>query len=387
MKIILSVEPIRPPLTGIGRYTLELARNLTQLEIVDELRFFNGSEFLAELPDGVSLTETSTASAMLRFKHQVARLPFVLELYRRALGKAQREMLNGNGEYLYHGPNFYLPDRDGPSVVTIHDLSILKMPEHHPPERVAFMTKEIERAVDRASHVITISEFVRDEIARHFSISRDRITVTHLAVAKEFAPRPEREIAPYLHTLGLIPSGYTLYAGTIEPRKNLERLLSAYEALPVSLRRIYPLVFAGYKGWNNAQIHARIRRGETEGWVRYLGYVAEESLPLLYAGARLFAFPSLYEGFGLPVLEAMASGVPVVCSNVASLPEIAGNAAMTVEPRNIPALSSALEQGLADPHWRAKAIAAGFEQASRFSWKRCAEETAQVYRRTLDQAA
>ena len=154
-----------------------------------------------------------------------------------------------------------------------------------------------------------------------------------------------------------------------------------------SLRQRFPLVLAGYKGWNNTTILARIRRAESEGWARYLGYVPDEQLPHLFAGARLFTFPSLYEGFGLPVLEAMASGVPVVCSDAASLPEVAGGAALMVPAADVSALTRALERGLTDDPWRAGAILAGRKQAARFSWRRCAQETAGVYRRALEEAA
>lgn len=387
MKVILSVEPIRYPLTGIGRYTLELARNLLQLKDVEELRYFSGTDFLPALPDGAEVGPSAPASRMLRIKRQVARLPFVLDIYRRYVTTAQRDTLAGKGDYVYHGPNFYLPATEGPSVVTIHDLSVLKMPDCHPPERVSFMTKEIALAVERATLIVTISEFIRHEIAETFGLPLNRIVTTNLGGAPGYVPRQAETTAPVLQTLGLKPGGYTLYAGTIEPRKNIEGLLAAYEALPMALRKRFPLVLAGYKGWNNATIHARIRRAAAEGWARYLGYVPEDTLPHLFAGAQLFAFPSLYEGFGLPVLEAMASGVPVVCSDAASLPEVAGDAALMVHARDVSGLTAALERGLTDENWRANAAQAGLAQAARFSWQRCAEETAAVYRRALVEAA
>ncbi|MFC3219283.1 glycosyltransferase family 4 protein [Tianweitania populi] len=389
MKVILSVEPIRYPLTGIGRYTLELARNLAQLEAVEELRYFSDAAFVDELPDGAqAASATAPTSRMLRLKRQVAaRLPFLLNIYRRRVDTARQDTLAGKGDYVYHGPNFYLPQTDGPAVVTIHDLSVLKMPEFHPPERVAFMTREVEVAMKRATAIITVSDFIRHEIAEHFSIPLERIFTTSLAGSADFFPRDEAVTAHVLATLGLKPGGYALYAGTIEPRKNLDRLLTAYEALPMALRKRVPLVLAGYKGWNNAGVHARIRQATAEGWARYLGYVPEEALPHLFAGARLFAFPSLYEGFGLPVLEAMASGVPVVCSDVASLPEVAGDAALMVHAEDVAGLTAALERGLTDEGWREGAVTAGLNQAARFSWARCAQETANVYRHVLDLAA
>lgn len=387
MKVILSVEPIRYPLTGIGRYTLELARNLADVEDIEELRFFAGTDFVTDLPSGAEAAPSAPATRVQLVKRKLARLPFLLDLYRRRIDQARRRNLAGLKDAVYHGPNFYLPPTDGPAVVTVHDLSILKMPDCHPRERVAFMSKEIELALTRATMIVTDSEFVRQEIAETFSWPLDRVFTTCLAGSPEFFPRGSTATAPVLQSLGLEPKGYSLYAGTIEPRKNLVRLLDAYGELPQDLRRRYPLVLAGYKGWNNAAIVERLRQAEDQGWARYLGYVPDEALPHLFAGARLFAFPSLYEGFGLPVLEAMASGVPVVCSNAASLPQVAGGAALMVQAEDVDALKSALERGLQDDDWREGAIAAGLQQAARFSWTRCAVETADVYRLALKAAA
>ncbi len=177
--------------------------------------------------------------------------------------------------------------------------------------------------------------------------------------------------------------GYTLFAGTIEPRKNLDVLLDAYGLLPLNLRQRWPLVMTGYQGWQSEKLHERIKAASREGWVRYLGYVPAEDLPLLYAGARLFAFPSLYEGFGLPILEAMASGVPVVCSKSSSLPEVAGDAAGMCEAMDVDSLSRLIATGLEDDIWRNSSIEKGLARAAGFSWQRCAEETVAVYREAI----
>jgi alpha-1,3-rhamnosyl/mannosyltransferase len=175
-----------------------------------------------------------------------------------------------------------------------------------------------------------------------------------------------------------------LYVGTIEPRKNLETLLDAYSRLPMSVRKRWPLILAGYQGWRNSAILDRIELASNEGWARYLGFIPRDDLPLLFAGARLFTFPSLYEGFGLPVLEAMQSGVPVVCSDSSSLPEVAGGAALMGIPGDVEALTSLLWQGLEDENLRNAAIKSGLDNASAFSWRRCANETLKVYRKVLE---
>ena len=175
-------------------------------------------------------------------------------------------------------------------------------------------------------------------------------------------------------------SEYGLCVATIEPRKNIVGLLAAYRLLPDTLRRRFPLVLVGDRGWHNEEILGDIVRAMREGWLRYLGYVAEGDLPLLFSGARMFVFPSFYEGFGLPVLEAMASGLPIVCSNRASLPEVTGEAALLVDPDDVVALGSAIERALEDEQWNRDARPASIERASQFSWDTTAKRTVDVYR-------
>jgi alpha-1,3-rhamnosyl/mannosyltransferase len=174
--------------------------------------------------------------------------------------------------------------------------------------------------------------------------------------------------------------GYSLYAGTIEPRKNIDTLLDAYSSLSPSLRNRIPLVLCGYRGWGGEKLHVRIESAVREGWVKFLGYVPDYDLPKLFSGARLFVFPSLYEGFGLPVLEAMSSGTPVISSNAASLPEVAGDAATLFNPLDAEALRELLTQGLEDKDWRQAARHKGLLRAKEFSWEKCAEKTLSVYK-------
>lgn len=385
MKLILSADSIRFPLTGVGRYTLELARELQHATAIEELRYFRGAEVVDALPATEPAAEHANQgdSRLTRVKRWLARSDMLLELHG-VLSQARRgRALAPFEDHLYHGTNFYIPPFPGRSVVTIHDLSIFTFPQFHPPSRVRYMSREIERSLARTSRIITDSTYTRNEVATYFGWPLDRVDAVPLACSAAFAPRPETETAAVLESHGLRHGGYTLYAGTIEPRKNLERLLVAFALLPAALRKACPLVLVGFRGWNNEAILDRLRRAETEGWARHLGFVPQADLPILYAGARAFAFPSLYEGFGLPVLEAMASGVPVVTAANSSLREIAADVAELCDAEDVDGLRDALHRALTDEAWRAEAIAKGISRAGSYSWRRCAEETIAVYRDCL----
>jgi len=377
LKVILSIDAIKYPLTGIGRYVFELANQLVKIPEIDSLRYFRGARFVAAIPDvgpEKPVSQMALRSAVMKSRLAVSLYSFV-STYQK------KKSLLGREDHIFHGPNFYLPSFSGPSVATIHDISQFVWPECHPPERVRYMTKEISLSLKRATMLVTDSEYTRREVAEYFGYPLDKIGSIPLASSEVFHSRSAADLHVLKSKYRLEVGGYCLFAGTVEPRKNIAGLLDAYEMLPEAVRRCWPLVVAGYKGWRSDDLHDRLKRAEASGWARYLGYVDAADLPLLFAGARLFVFPSLYEGFGLPVLEAMASGVPVVCSNSSSLPEVAGDAAAMCEANDIDQLSSLIAVGLEDDDWRTAAVEKGLARAEQFNWQRCAEKTAGVYRK------
>ena len=378
--LILGADSICAPLTGIGRYALELARGLPQHPGVERLRYFSMGRWLA-LPQLLAAEASTVPAPRSSLRNRLAGNRAAVHAFRLLMPQLQRMRLKDQGDALYHSPNFFLPPFSGRTVTTVHDLSHHIYPEFHPPARIDYMRRMLPDSLKRASHVITVSESARQDLITHFAHPPERITAIPLGANPAFRPHSAAELAPVLARWGLQAQGYSLYVGTIEPRKNLDRLLDAYEALPEALRARYPLVMAGSPGWRSEDTHARMARAASTGWLHYLRYAAQADLPALYAGARLFVYPSLYEGFGLPVLEAMASGVPVVTSNVSSLPEVVGDAALSIAPEDTDALVAALYRGLQDQYWRAGAIAAGLERASQFSWERCVQQTIAVYQR------
>lgn len=385
MKIIVSTESVRFPLTGIGRYAYELAKHLGDYEHISSLRYYNGNAVVKHLPEDTGQSTPAQAAFKLKLKRWVQSNAFASEAYRQLLPLKQRTALKGLESYLFHGTNFYLPAFSGKKVATFHDLSPFNWAHCHPVERVRFMQKELRKTLSVADALITDSEYVRQEIMSTFDWAPEKVHTVPLAAGPEFFPRDEDALLPTLSKYGLEYKKYSLFVGTIEPRKNIISLLDAYAKLPLALRKAKPLVLAGYYGWNSEDIHKRIEKGQSQGWVQYLGFTPAVELPLLFAGADLFIFPSLYEGFGLPPLEAMQSGVPVVCSNSASLPEVVGNAALMCDAGDVDTLAKNIQSGLEDQPWRHLAIERGLLRSQQFTWSKCAQATLAVYRSVVDE--
>lgn len=387
MKIILATDAIHAQLTGIGRYAFELAQRLHEHALIENMRFFSYGRWLdhSDLIQKSESTSVTDASVVRRpsMRTRLASNRLAVRAFQAIAPYLFGWRLRHEYDSLFHSPNYFLPPFPGLAVATIHDLSHIFFPHFHPVARVEYMNRMLPDTLRRADFLITDAESVRMEVIRHFDWPADRIAAVPLGVSPVFHIRHIAELEPVLQRYGLHAGRYTLCVGTIEPRKNLVRLLCAYETLPAPLRSRWPLVLAGARGWKSDAIHSRIAQGAAAGWVKYLEFVTQNDLPYLYAGARLFAYPSLYEGFGLPVLEAMASGVPVVTSNVSSLPEVVGGAALMVDPLDVIGLSAALRRGLDDNVWRASALKLGLERASVLTWNECVDNTVSIYAKLL----
>ncbi|MEX5411176.1 glycosyltransferase family 4 protein [Atlantibacter hermannii] len=375
MKVIFGTDSIKYPLTGIGRYAYELAKCLSKSSEISELLFLKGRTLSSQLPEVVENKTTAHGLTQRLRKNSLA-----AEIYRLTAPWLKTQVLRHHKDAIYHGPNFYLPPHVERCVVTFHDLSVFTWPQCHPVERVKFMQKELMQTLKRAQIFITDSEFTRRELIEYFNLPENKVYTASLASSGEFYPAGAQKVAPVLQKYKLSASQYCLFTGSIEPRKNLTTLLDAYQMLPLEIRQRIPLVISGFKGWGSEELHHRFERGEREGWLRYLGYTPSSDLPSLFAGAKSFLFPSLYEGFGLPVLEAMASGVPVVCSTSSSLPEVVGECALTCEAMDVDTLSRLMLKSIEDDVWREQARVKGLQRASTFSWQRCAQETIIAYK-------
>jgi glycosyltransferase involved in cell wall biosynthesis len=272
-----------------------------------------------------------------------------------------------------------------PAVVTIHDLTTVLYPETHTVKVRLSILPFLERSLDRARRIVAVSQATAADLAFHFPASAPRVRVVYEGVDPVFAPGSPEEVAAIRRELGT-PEGYILYLGSLEPRKNVAVLLSAWEALRREYPATPPLLLAGGAGWHNDALRARIDRLSkfSNGGVRSLGRVDDKRLVRLFQGARAFAYPSLYEGFGLPPLEALACGVPTVVSSASSLPEVVGDAALQVAPHDADGLAAALKKILDDPARAADLSRRGVLRAARFRWEEAAREMAEVFAEALD---
>ncbi|MEA3459659.1 MAG: glycosyltransferase family 1 protein, partial [Chloroflexota bacterium] len=264
------------------------------------------------------------------------------------------------------------------SVVTIHDLGYLHYPHAHRLLDRFYLDLSTRYNAHAATHLIADSIATKRDLAECYGVDAAKITVVYPGYDQAaFRPADVKAIEAVKARYG-IASEYILFVGTIQPRKNLVRLIEAFANLHTCILANLQLVIAGKRGWLYEGIFQRVEELGLEGQVVFTGYVAEEDLPALLSGARLLVLPSLYEGFGLPVLEAMACGTPVVCSNASSLLEVAGDAAILVDPLDVEELAAAMERVLRDKELQAEMIERGFERAKRFSWEKCAQETLAV---------
>jgi glycosyltransferase involved in cell wall biosynthesis len=267
---------------------------------------------------------------------------------------------------LLHGMAYAVPvGWPGPSVVTVYDLSFLLFPKAFKPANRIYLAATTRATARRARRVLTISEHARRDIVRLLNVPEECVDVTYPAVEARYRRLPEDEVEAFRSARGL-PDAFVFTLGTLEPRKNLVGLLRAYAQLS---KPRPPLYVAGGSGWHVSPIFDTVRQLQIADEVRFLGFVPEDELPLWYNSARLFAFPSLYEGFGLPVLEAMACGAPVVTSTAASLPEVGGTAALLAPPQDTDRIAQQMARVLDDSQLRTELRAAGRIQASRFSWR------------------
>jgi glycosyltransferase involved in cell wall biosynthesis len=265
------------------------------------------------------------------------------------------------------------------SIVVVYDLSFINFSQYTQPRNLKYMLKFVPTSVKKSDHVVTISNNSRREILEQYKVNPEKVSIVTPAVDHDrFFPRSKKEIEASRHKYKL-PRKYILYAGTLEPRKNIQGILQAYGSLSEELLREYALVLAGGKGWKDEKIHEQIRALRSEGKdIKRTGYVPDEDLPQIYSGAAVFVYPSFYEGFGIPPLEAMACGVPVISSDNSSLPEVVGQAGIMVDANDTNRLAKVISEVLSDKKTADTMRRAGLSRAKEFSWESSAQAMIEV---------
>lgn len=356
-------------LDGIGNYTQQLLERLNLYEELEITPITFGYD--------ASKPQLPRLKDMGRFSRQIAmslasQLPF--------FGTAE---LSGKIDF-FHSTDHYIPNFGGlPVLATIHDAIPVAHPEWVSTRHRLIITPTFKRSVRWAEHIITVSEYSKEQIIEHLKIPSERITVIANGVDKTWMePIDARENTLLMSKFG-ISRPYIIFVGTLQPRKNIQRLIKAYRCLPIALRHSYDLLIVGQYGWGCDELITVLKEEALKGGVHWLNFLPDQDLQNLVKGASCLALPSLSEGFGLPILEAFAAGVPVLTSSLTALPEVADKAAVLVDPYDIGAIAHGLEKILGDTIFANDLREKGIERACLFTWDRTAEQTIQLYKRFM----
>jgi glycosyltransferase involved in cell wall biosynthesis len=354
---------------GIGRYARELIRALSRLDHTHSYVLFVPRDAHDELlrydwSSNFVIRRAPLTERYLAALWQRARVPLFIETF---LGAVD----------VFYSPDFLLPPTRAPrQLVTVHDLSYLRVPECFPAPLLRYLTRAVPPSLARAHLILADAASTQRDLVELYRVPSEKIRVVYSGVDARFRPDVPEDARARIRELTR-GKPYILAVGTLQPRKNYARLVQSFANLihnaSLSLDD-YQLLIVGGRGWMYEELFALVERLNLRARVRFLDFVADDDLPALYASATLFVYPSLYEGFGLPVAEALATGAPVVCSNAASLPEVAGDAALYFDPRDVDALTATLARALADDALRANLRARGLAQVKQFTWERAARE-------------
>lgn len=378
MRVILNGLAALKPKTGVGHHVAELARAFAQ-----------------ECPNEcLTLYPGHRLSGLVRlFNKPPTNGPRRKSPFRPALAVAKSLVKSASGLHfaaysrafpfdLYHEPNFVPFRCHLPTVVTVHDLSVMRFPEWHPADRVRTHERRFLKGLQRTAHVIVVSESIRREMIGDLGFPAHRVSVVYNGVASAFRPLPAEEVETVRRKLEL-PASYFLCVGTIEPRKNIGTVMRAFADLPLALRETCPLVLVGPWGWKSDDDRRFFEAEGRRAGVRHLGYVADTDLPALYGGATGLVYPSHYEGFGLPPVEMMACGGAVIASTADAVREVCGRHAEFVAPLDVAGWRTAMHRLATDTDYRESLRRGGPAYAARFTWNRAAHLTGEVYRSVL----
>jgi glycosyltransferase involved in cell wall biosynthesis len=380
MRIGLDVTSALTQGGGIGRYTRELVRALAAL---DNGRF-TLHLFAAKQIAPPAVPDPLPVAPHIQLNAAPLDESWLYRLWYRARLPAPVQWVTGPLD-LFHSPDFVLPPTSGriPTLLTVHDLSFVHYPAVYPAKLVSYLNRVVPWSVRRATHVLADSEATRQDLMAVWQVPPEKVTVLYSGVDEQFRPvADEGAITAVRARYQLDDTPYLLTVGTVQPRKNYQMLIRAFA--PIAAVWPHNLYIAGGKGWLYEAMMQEVEQQGLTGRVRFLGFVDDADLPALYSGATLFLFPSLYEGFGLPLLEAMGCGLPVISSDASSLPEVAGETAVLLPPHQPQPWTDAMQTLLADPSRRQQLRAAGLRRAAQFSWQTAAHQLLALYQALLN---
>jgi len=390
LSVLIGADSLALRRSGVGRMTLEIVRAARAAAAIQRTELLlggvlTGAGMIDDLGDDEPLGPTI---APVRWKVLLGRVPGVQMLRRikhgglnQAVNLLSREC---GGRLVYHEPNMIVLPLRVPTVATFNDLSWHHEPSWHPKERLQWISRNLDGTLRRARRFVAISQFTKDAVVRELGVAADRIDVVPLAPAKAFRPVSAEAAAPILARFALRDRSYVFSISTLEPRKNFDRLLAAHLRLPPALRRRAPLVIAGGKGWGDVLARPEADAAIRDGTVLLLGHVADADLVTLCARAAVFAYVSLYEGFGLPVIEAMAAACPVLASSTTAVGEIAAGAALLVDPMDEDAIADGLRRLMEDDALAEQLRVAGLARAAEYTWDRTLATLLGSWRKALD---
>ena len=359
MRIGIDARPLHPQWTGVGNFVHSLVPRLSRLAPENTYLLYSNREIA---------TAFSESSILKHSERAFRRCPGTLWFLARGGMLARRDRLDA-----FWATDPILPPRmpaGVQKVVTVHDLVWLLFPETMTRKHLYIHRILAEEAINRADLVVVVSNSTGEDLVRLLGVPADKIRLVSPAISGRYKPQDSIEAAEYISAKYHVPSGYMAAVGTVEPRKNLKLLVEVLRILKSNGRLDCPLVVAGGSGWSNSHLFREIQSaGLTEKEIRFLGYIPQEDIPRFYAGARLFLFPSLYEGFGRPPLEAMACGTPVIASNAKCMPEVLGDAAILQSPTDAEGFAAAVARVLTDEDLDHSLRVAGIQQAGRFRWE------------------
>jgi len=367
LKICIDIQPAIAQRAGVGHYTRSLVEHLGAFRENDTVRLF----YFDFQRRGVSF---STPGMEHKAVHWCpGRL--AQQCWKR-LQRPPFDWLAGQAD-VYHFPNFIIPPlAAGRTIVTIHDVSFLRYPEFAESRNLAWLSTRISDTVQRANAIITDSRFSAQEIIEHLSAQPEKVFPIHLGISNRLSPPDADHVELFRRKMSL-DRPYLLTVGTLEPRKNLEFLITVFEHMTGFDGR---LVLAGMRGWKYESILNRMKNSTRAGDIQYLEYVSDEDLPFLYGGAELFLFPSIYEGFGLPPLEAMSCGTAVIASSAGPLPEVLGDGALLIHDFDAERWASEAMNIISDTSLKKTWIDKGHRQAAHYTWQETARKTWEIYR-------